>query len=467
MADKAYRIRHDVYDEMYRAGLLPDASLLYLFLLNNPRVSLTGLYRIDEREITFHTGIGQDRVLDCLRNLTNAGLIVYDQSLLWIPRIPRDNTATKLTYWQRLLQRDEEEYAAYPSIIPGCENGAYRAWREAHAQHLAPRDQQTTGPGEKSPAPTSARTAADVIPPWERAAETPDSSDDEPGTALPMTLSSDETPSLPTQYGVGTYQEGTSHPPAPSNSGGLTPLPTTLYLSLSLPPPEEDRPIESRGCGGIAGQVPGGGVSPPPAQDPHPGDNASASKRWRVAVQTALQAMATAGELRRWVSSGLLTLVLVPRTWPEAHLPSDTPPPAVTIPFRPLDGDGADDWTPNGDMLPRSLSTIPFLSEWARYLRWRWLTWHEWPDRVTQTAQWLQLAEWFDPIACVRQSVAGSFKGIFPLREDLGSGRYTRSGTVLRASRRARSAARRGGCVTDTVIGYAPRLTPDTGHARA
>lgn len=464
MADKAYRIRHDVYDEMYRAGLLPDASLLYLFLLNNPRVSLTGLYRIDEREIVFHTGIGQDRVLDCLRNLTDAGLIVYDQGLLWVPRIPRDNTATKLTYWQRLLQRDEEEYAAYPSILPGRENNAYLAWRKAHTQHLAPRDQQATGPGEKSAAPTSARTAADVIPPWERAAETPESSDDEPGISLSTAQSSDETPSLPTQHGVGTYQEGTSHPPAPSNSGGLTPLPNTLYLSLSLPPPEEDRPIESRGCGGAVGEMPSG-VSPPRAQDPV--DNASASKRWRVAVQATLRAAATAEELRRWVSSRLLTLVLVPRTWPEADVPPDTPPPAVAIPFRSLDGDGADDWTPNGDTLPGSLLTIPFVSEWARYLRWRWLTWREWPDRVTQTAQWQQLAEWFDPIACVRQSIAASFKGVFPLRTDLDDGRYTRSGTVLRASRRARSAVQRGGCVTDTVIGYAPRLTPDTGHARA
>ncbi len=432
--------------------------------------------------MTFHTGIGRDRIEAGLQNLADAGLVVYDSGLLWVPRIPRDNTFMRLTYWRKLLLRDQEEYSAYPSTIPTSENRAYRAWRETYATYLAGHDQDHDGV-QDTPARGTTKSAADVIPPWEQAADAPESYEEDISVPQPAAIRPDRP--LPTpKKGVGTYQADTYLLPGPPDNKGPSPLPTYLYLSQSLSPPEEDLPIGSRGCGGASvldqnatSRVDEGYPGATSQPDSPGGDDPAGrtlgmgsldtAKRWRTVVAQALGGARTVRELQHWIATSLLRVVLAPRTWPDSDDSADEPPP-TTIPFRPLDAHAdADDWTPDGETLPHVLATASFIGEWARYLRWRWLTWHEWPDRATQSAQWQQLARWFDPIACVRQSIARSFKGIFPLREDLDGGRYTRSGTVLRASRRARSTARRGGCVTDTVIGYAPRLDPDTSSGSA
>lgn len=483
MADKAYRTKHDVYDEMERADLLPDARLLYLFLLNNPRLSLTGLYRMEPREMVFYTGIGPERVRMCIQNLTAAGLVVYDEGLLWIPRIPRDNTFMRLTYWRKLLMRDEQEYAAHPSAIPRAVNASYKSWRAAYEEELAIIREEDGVDAEQQEAKAKTDigggrplTAADVVPPWERGA---DRSDDNPPSGIPSPSLPPPEQGVPTPEQQGTpYPTGTTHTPAPSDNGGDTHLPTYLYQSLSLSLPGEDCPIEeSRGCGGpgsdkvpkmtdrhaIAADMvpPGSHDRPVPVSVPAAQGRPPTQAAWRAAVDLALRAQAAPEGLRRWISDELLRYVIAPVSWPASGTSEDAlAVPDVVVPFQSADGNN--DWAPDGNELPDPLTTVTFVRQWARYLRWRWLTWAEWPDGPSQHAQWHQLARWHDPIACIEQSISSSFKGVFPLRADIEHGRYQRSGTILRSSRAARRRTQRGGCVTDTVIGYTACIPPDT-----
>lgn len=101
-----------------------------------------------------------------------------------------------------------------------------------------------------------------------------------------------------------------------------------------------------------------------------------------------------------------------------------------------------------------------FVVAWWRYLSLRWEAFSEWPDPLTQIATLSLLATWRNPEACVRQSIAGSYKGIFPLRGDIDGDLYSGAAAIsVAATRKHRTPQSDGATVRDTVRAYA--LRPD------
>lgn len=97
---------------------------------------------------------------------------------------------------------------------------------------------------------------------------------------------------------------------------------------------------------------------------------------------------------------------------------------------------------------------------WWRYLTFRWEAFGEYPEPATQLAQLHLLSTWRNPHDCIRQSIAGSFKGIYPLRADIDSDLYrTHAPIIVRASRKLRTPHHDGATVRDTVRSY--QLRPD------
>lgn len=111
---------------------------------------------------------------------------------------------------------------------------------------------------------------------------------------------------------------------------------------------------------------------------------------------------------------------------------------------------------PEGDRV----AARDFVVAWWRYLSLRWEAFGEWPDPVTQIETLRLLATWRDPIACVRQSLAGSFKGVYPLRSDIDGDLYEpHAPIVVAATRRYRVPHTDGATVRDTFRAYT--LRPD------
>lgn len=111
---------------------------------------------------------------------------------------------------------------------------------------------------------------------------------------------------------------------------------------------------------------------------------------------------------------------------------------------------------PNGDRV----AARDFVVAWWRYLSLRWEAFGEWPDPLTQVETLRLLATWRDPVACVRQSIAGSFKGVYPLRSDIDGDLYEPQAPIaVAATRKHRTPHSDGATVRDTVRGYT--LRPD------
>ncbi len=77
------------WDDNYIVELDPTEKLLFLYLLTNPLVKISGVYEISLKRITFDTGIEQDMVKKILKRFENAGKVFYDKGYVIIPNYPK------------------------------------------------------------------------------------------------------------------------------------------------------------------------------------------------------------------------------------------------------------------------------------------------------------------------------------------------------------------------------------------
>ena len=66
---------------------------IYLYLMTNCQVSISGIYQITERVIVFETGADRSTVRDTLSRLQQDGKILYQDSVLWIRNFHKYNSS--------------------------------------------------------------------------------------------------------------------------------------------------------------------------------------------------------------------------------------------------------------------------------------------------------------------------------------------------------------------------------------
>lgn len=75
-------VNTDFWKDSYIVDLEPVEKLLFIYLFTNPRTSLAGIYEINNREISFDTGIDKEQVELILRKFSLAGKVYYEKN--WI-----------------------------------------------------------------------------------------------------------------------------------------------------------------------------------------------------------------------------------------------------------------------------------------------------------------------------------------------------------------------------------------------
>lgn len=64
--------------------LSPDATLLYLWSWTNPRCGMAGIYKVSHRTMSHECKVAQQAVPDALEELSTAGMLFYEQNVLWV-----------------------------------------------------------------------------------------------------------------------------------------------------------------------------------------------------------------------------------------------------------------------------------------------------------------------------------------------------------------------------------------------
>ncbi|GAB6161927.1 hypothetical protein JCM12298_10860 [Desulfothermus naphthae] len=77
------------WDDNYIVELDPTEKLLFLYLLTNPLVKISGVYKIPLKKIAFDTGLEQDIIRKILKKFEEAGKIFYDKGYIIIPNFPK------------------------------------------------------------------------------------------------------------------------------------------------------------------------------------------------------------------------------------------------------------------------------------------------------------------------------------------------------------------------------------------
>lgn len=130
---KRYLVSTGIYAYLEDLPLVVDEKYLYRFLVANHFMTVAGLYELRRAQMIGSTGIGKDRLEQCLLRLVGTDLIRYDSNLMWVPRIPDEQNIEQKTGWRRQLLRLRSTYAEHPSDLPGARNQAYVAFLDHHA----------------------------------------------------------------------------------------------------------------------------------------------------------------------------------------------------------------------------------------------------------------------------------------------------------------------------------------------
>ena len=132
--DKKYLREVSFYDAAQMMGLQPDEAYIYSYLSLNAHINLTGLYRIQRRHIIFDVGVSHDRLEGILERLAQLKAIVYDNELMFVPRIPDEQNFLTRKGWATTLDKVRSKYTTLRSELPGAENKAYTSFLAYHAE---------------------------------------------------------------------------------------------------------------------------------------------------------------------------------------------------------------------------------------------------------------------------------------------------------------------------------------------
>lgn len=130
---KRYLCGTDLIDVLEGRNLSIEARYLFRCLLANTYMSVDGLYHMTARNLLHISGIPDGAMGRTIDELVVCGLMVYDNELLFIPRIPDEQSLCGKTAWWSILRRSRTMYEGRSSSVPGAANKAYTAFLAHHA----------------------------------------------------------------------------------------------------------------------------------------------------------------------------------------------------------------------------------------------------------------------------------------------------------------------------------------------
>lgn len=130
---KRYLCGTDLIDVLEGRNLSLEARYLFRCLLANTYMSVDGLYLMTTRNLVHITGIPESALGSAVGELVRIGLLVHDNDLLFIPRIPDEQSLLGKAGWWSVLRRSRSTFEARPSDDPGKTNRAFTAFVKHHA----------------------------------------------------------------------------------------------------------------------------------------------------------------------------------------------------------------------------------------------------------------------------------------------------------------------------------------------
>lgn len=139
--EHASRFQHDVWfslaDPSYQ--LTTEEKLVFLYLSHNKDMQATGLYEISTMQIALILGFSVSVLEKALQRLQNAGLMVMDKNLIYVPNIGLEQLFSNHQdrYWIQKVKK-ALKYGTFPSEHGvGSTNIAFNAWRSAHMEIIS------------------------------------------------------------------------------------------------------------------------------------------------------------------------------------------------------------------------------------------------------------------------------------------------------------------------------------------
>jgi len=107
------QIHTQIWTDNWFLELAPDEKLLFIYLFSNDKSSLSGLYEIHDKLISFETGMRMSRINTILNKFAESGKVYAQDGLIWIVNMQKYHTYKN----ESVKTRIEADIKA----IPDCE----------------------------------------------------------------------------------------------------------------------------------------------------------------------------------------------------------------------------------------------------------------------------------------------------------------------------------------------------------
>lgn len=139
MAAELVQLSRSLFDDLSEHDLTTSQTLVYLGLRCNPNITGHGLYEISVGRLARLIGLSAELVRNDLQILGGLGLVIMDNGLVFVDRIPADGRFATWGQKHKSLKAGIKRYRAIRSAVGG-DNTAFMAWLEYHAELLADLD---------------------------------------------------------------------------------------------------------------------------------------------------------------------------------------------------------------------------------------------------------------------------------------------------------------------------------------
>lgn len=78
------QIHVSIWKDTWFLDLEPDEKLLFIYLFSNESTSLSGMYRLSQKVISFETGIDKKRMAEIMDNFARAGKVYTEADVIWV-----------------------------------------------------------------------------------------------------------------------------------------------------------------------------------------------------------------------------------------------------------------------------------------------------------------------------------------------------------------------------------------------
>ena len=99
------QIHVSIWKDSWFCELSPDEKLLFIYFFSNESASMSGIYKITKKFISFETGISRERVDEILKKFEVDNKVFYEGDIVWVVNMPKYH-ATKSVKVQKRIYED-------------------------------------------------------------------------------------------------------------------------------------------------------------------------------------------------------------------------------------------------------------------------------------------------------------------------------------------------------------------------